>query len=185
MNPDERVRNLINRLARLDVARTWTGDVNPAQRAALEYLRDANQFSRTPSHVAEYLGTTRGTMSQTLKALLRKEYVREERSASDRRSISYTLTEHGAAIVTDENILAGAFGSLSPTEVATLETVLSGGLKKILEQNGSRSFGLCYSCNFHTINNEHPYCKLLSLPLTEVESEKICVEHQTGMQSGR
>jgi DNA-binding MarR family transcriptional regulator len=179
MKPDERVRNLINRLARLDGAGTWSGDVNPAQRAALEYLREANRFSRKPSHVAEYLGTTRGTMSQTLKALLRKGYVREERSASDRRSISYTLTEYGSAIMTDEKLLTKAFGSLSPTEIATLETALSNGLQKVLEHNGNRSFGLCSSCNFHVTREGQPYCKLLSLPLTPVESEKICVEHQT------
>ena len=179
MKPDERVRNLINRLARLDGADSWAGDVNPAQHAALEYLRDANQFSRKPSHVAEYLGTTRGTMSQTLKALLRKGYVQEERSPSDKRSIFYTLTKHGSAIVTDKKLLADAFGSLSPADIATLETALGNGLQKVLEHNGNRPFGLCSRCNFHVIEEGQSYCKLLSLPLTPIESEKICVEHQT------
>jgi DNA-binding MarR family transcriptional regulator len=183
MKPDERVRSLINRLARLDGSRTWTADVNPAQRAALEYLRDANRFSRAPSHVAEFLGTTRGTMSQTLKALLRKGLVLEERSVSDRRSISYALTGKGTAILTDKTILADAFASLSPAENAALETALSDGLRKVLAHNGNRSFGQCNSCTFHATKDQQPYCTLLSLALTPVESEKICVEHQERRQA--
>jgi DNA-binding MarR family transcriptional regulator len=91
MNSAYQIRALINRLARLDAAETWEVDLNPAQLAALDYLVRANRFSRAPSQVAEYLGTTRGTMSQTLKSLVRKGYLTERGSESDRRSISYTF----------------------------------------------------------------------------------------------
>ena len=40
-----------------------------------------------------YLGTTRGTMSQTLKALENKGYVAGEPSETDKRSLSYALTD--------------------------------------------------------------------------------------------
>ena len=178
MTTDERIRYLINRLARLDSTDSWTSDLNPTQRAAMEYLDAANRFSRAPSHVAEFLGTTRGTMSQTLKALLRKGYVSEERSESDKRSISYALTDHGIAILRGKNILSEAFGNLSPTQSAALETLLSDGLRTALGSNNHRPFGQCSTCAFHINQRGKSFCKLLSMPLNTGDSEKICVEHQ-------
>ncbi|MFC6657468.1 MarR family transcriptional regulator [Roseibium salinum] len=91
----EIVRDLIDRLSRLIAAEEWNGPLNPSQFAALSYLARANRFSRAPSHVADYLATTRGTASQTLKALARKGLIAETRSQEDKRSIRYDVTDHG------------------------------------------------------------------------------------------
>ena len=178
MTSSEQIRLLINRLARLDSAESWSADINPAQRAALEYLRDANRFSRSPSHVAEFLGTTRGTMSQTLKALSRKGYVLEERSESDKRSISYALSEHGAALLSAQNPISTTFDDLDAKTSQDLEAVLRLSLRNIVEANAGKSFGLCKTCDFHESENGKPFCALLTLPLTAGDAEKICVEHQ-------
>ncbi|MDG1431396.1 MAG: MarR family winged helix-turn-helix transcriptional regulator [Paracoccaceae bacterium] len=61
----------------------------------MDYLGQANRFSRSPSHVAEYLGTTRGTVSQSFKSLVQKGYVTEHRSKFDKRIISFELTASG------------------------------------------------------------------------------------------
>ena len=62
-----RIRTLIERLAKITTAVDWQDGLNPAQYNALSYLALANRYSRSPSHVADYLCTTRGTASQTLK----------------------------------------------------------------------------------------------------------------------
>ena len=41
----------------------------PVQLAMLGYLRDANRYSNMPQCLAEYLGLTKGTVSQSLKIL--------------------------------------------------------------------------------------------------------------------
>ncbi|MFV1635860.1 MULTISPECIES: MarR family winged helix-turn-helix transcriptional regulator [Phaeobacter] len=178
MKPDHGIRILINRLARIDSAAGWTGDLNPTQRAALEYLIEANQFSRSPSHVAEYLGTTRGTMSQTLKALVRKGYAAERRQKSDQRSISYELTEAGVTAVTEPNPIADAIGSLP----AGVQNALGDGLLKSLRQalaaNGGHSFGKCKTCAYHEADSENGFCSLLKLALEPGENDKICIEHK-------
>ena len=74
------IRDLIDRLTRLAAAEEWNGPLNPSQFAALNYLARANRFSRATSHVADFLATTRGTASQTLKALSRKELIAETSS---------------------------------------------------------------------------------------------------------
>ena len=178
MTSEQKIRALMNRLARLDSASSWSGDLNPVQRSALEYLRDANRFSRSPSHVAEFLGTTRGTMSQTLKALLRKGFVEEVRSESDKRSISYALTRTGRAVFEEDGVIAAALTRLMDQDVVGLESGLRKMLRQALKLNGGKSFGQCSSCRYHQTANGGAFCQLLSLPLSAEDSEKICVEHE-------
>lgn len=172
------IRILINRLARIDSAAGWTGDLNPTQRAALEYLSDANQFSRSPSHVAEYLGTTRGTMSQTLKALVRKGYAAEHRQKSDQRSISYELSKAGASVLTEANPIADAIGNLPSSVQVSLKDGLLQSLMLALAANGGHSFGKCMTCAYHKKGQENGFCSLLEVSLERGEEEKICIEHK-------
>lgn len=178
MKEEDKIRALINRLARIDASSIWTGDINPSQRAALEYLAQANRFSRAPSHVADYLGTTRGTMSQTLKALLQKGYVEEERLAGDRRSISYFLTKKGQEAVSDSMMISAVLGSLDPGERNMLRNGLESLLRGTLAANGSRFFGLCKTCRYHQVKGKGGYCTLLSEPLKPREGDLICHEHK-------
>jgi DNA-binding MarR family transcriptional regulator len=63
---------LIDRLDRLTRSGGSIAELNPAQWEALRYLSRANRFSRTPAALAGYVGSTRGTISQTLIALEQK-----------------------------------------------------------------------------------------------------------------
>lgn len=177
MDATEQIRALVNRLARLDASETWGDDLNPAQIAALDYLARANRFSRAPSHVAEYCGTTRGTMSQTLKALERKGHLSETRSESDRRSISYSLTPSGRAIAARGNAMSRAIGSLEAAGQQALRDGLAAVLTARLAAHGGRAFGICQSCAHHRKTDDGAYCALLSLPLAPAEVTQICNEH--------
>lgn len=176
MKTADHIRALITRLARLDAAETWDNDLNPAQISALEYLSRANRFSRAPSHVAEYLRTTRGTMSQTLKALMRKGYVIETRSEADRRSIRYDLTEAGAESSNRIAALTAAIETLPVDRQTELVNDLSAVLTSRLAAQDGRAFGLCRTCAHHRTTGEGAYCALLSLPLAPEETEQICHE---------
>ncbi|WP_281973216.1 MarR family winged helix-turn-helix transcriptional regulator [Ruegeria faecimaris] len=178
MNTEHRIRTLINRLARIDGSEVWAGDLNPTQRMALEYLAEANMFSRSPSQVAEYIGTTRGTMSQTLKALTRKGYVEEHRKELDQRSISYDLTKEGVKIVRQPNPVAQAIGDMPVENQVMLEQGLMQSLSLALAANGGRSFGQCKSCTYHDTTTENGFCKLLGVSLDVGEKDKICIEHE-------
>ncbi len=176
MNKPDQIRALINRLARLDAAETWEVDLNPAQIAALDYLARANRFSRAPSQVAEYLGTTRGTMSQTLKSLVRKGYLTERGSETDRRSISYDLTPSGIALAGRQGTLARAVADLTAGDQASLSASLSAILAARLSANRGRAFGICNTCAHHRVIGEDAFCALLSLPLAPEETTQICHE---------
>lgn len=170
------IRELIVRLARLEAASGWEGDLNPVQREALGYLARANRFSRSPSHVADYLGTTRGTTSQSLKTLERKGYIIEERSETDRRSISYSLTEQGRTAQNGTGLLEGSLEGMPLQDQKALKDGLQGILQGVVEKNGGKPFGLCKECAHNQSTEEGHFCSLLSESLEPFESQQICHE---------
>lgn len=178
MTRSDNIRSLINRLARLDAAEIWESPLNPAQIGALEYLARANRFSRSPSHVADYLGTTRGTMSQTLKSLARRGFVEERRSETDKRSISYELTGAGRPFASRGRDLIEAIEALPETERAGLDAALSDLLAFQLRRGGMRQFGVCRACTHHRVTQDGPFCALLALKLLPEEVDQICHEQE-------
>ena len=60
---------LLLQVGRLIQAEGYDGELSPAQWMALRFFARANPFSRTPSAFAEFQATTRGTATQTIKAL--------------------------------------------------------------------------------------------------------------------
>ena len=51
----------------------------------LHYLRQANRYSNTPQALGEYLGLTKGTVSQSLKRLEARGWVKRVADARDGR----------------------------------------------------------------------------------------------------
>ncbi|MGJ8617564.1 MAG: MarR family winged helix-turn-helix transcriptional regulator [Sulfitobacter sp.] len=179
MSQELHIRDLITRLARLDAATAWSGDLNPTQRAVLDYLGRANRFSRSPSHVAEYLGSTRGTVSQSLKSLSQKGYVTERRSTLDKRAISIELTAKGHAIARVDTPLTDVLSATPTEENDALLAALSRVLSDMLARNNGRAFGICKTCKYNNTTSDGGYCTLLSEPLLPVETTQICFEQES------
>jgi DNA-binding MarR family transcriptional regulator len=171
------LHHLIDRVARLSLADDWAGGLNPSQRAALGYLAQANRFSRAPSHVAGYLGATRGTVSQTLHVLERKGLVRKAHSATDRRAISYDVTAAGHVALGRARGLDAAIAAIPADTLQALQHGIVAVLQEMLVTNGGRSFGLCRTCRHHESTAGGARCALLDVDLAVVEAGQICQEH--------
>lgn len=168
---------LLERVTRLGAADAWRDQLNPTQLATLEYLSRANRFSRAPSHVADYLGATRGTVSQTIKALERKGFVTETRSSTDKRRTSYSVTPTGSAAMSGAQEITQVLRAL-PTPLRNgLEAGLRGVLEGLLQQREGRSFGICRTCQHHQTGPKSAYCRLLQVNLSLEEPNQICHEH--------
>lgn len=177
-----RATHLIERMARLMRADDHASGLNPAQAEALRYLARANRYSRTPAALAEFLGSTRGTVSQTLLALEAKGLIERQPNARDGRSVNLLLTAAGQDFVTTDPSLslAGAIGASGVD--ARLANDLEAALRMALAQRGGRAFGACFSCKHfrrdqHTDSAPH-HCALLNEPLSEPDSRAICVEQK-------
>jgi DNA-binding MarR family transcriptional regulator len=171
MTPQAEIMLLLDRLARLHAARRRAVTLTDAQCAALEYLARANRFSRSPSVIADYLATTRGTASQTLKALADKGLIVEEETEGDRRQRRYALTESGRALV--------ASWLAAPAEADIAETLQAARtlLRSLVLAIGGKTFGLCGACRHHVVGaGGSRSCSLLKLALALEEAGQLCHE---------
>ncbi|MDZ5697464.1 MarR family winged helix-turn-helix transcriptional regulator [Chelativorans sp. M5D2P16] len=186
MSEDEarRAADLIERIGRLIQAEEQKSPLNPAQWEALRYLEKANRFSRTPAALAEYLGSTRGTVSQTLIALEKKGCVERRQSTRDRRSVDMTLTDAGRAQLAEDPLREFAAHIAATGTDGTLEEALSAVLHEAILQNRSKSFGICATCRFFRRDERAgdrtmPHrCALLDVPLSDDDSGRICAEQE-------
>ena len=167
---------MIDRLSRLTAADDRTGDLNPAQAASLDYLGRANRFSRAPSHVADYLGATRGTVSQTLKALERKGLIQARSNPDDRRGLIYDLTPEGAQWADRIRASEAALETLDKPDRAALDRGLRAAMTSMLEVRGGRPFGICGLCRYHETDGAGRRCALLDVALAAPEAAQICHE---------
>lgn len=172
----------IDRLARSDEA---AGGLNPAQWEALRFVARANRFSRTPAALAEFLGSTRGTVSQSLIALEQKGHVTRVPSAQDRRSVVLGLTALGERMLKNDPIrrLAADLAAGEPDRLPALVETLKDVLAAMVARNGGRAFGVCSACR-HFRKGGGPgarqphYCSLLDAALSDADSRAICVEQE-------
>ncbi|MGE3147601.1 MAG: MarR family transcriptional regulator [Pseudorhodoplanes sp.] len=177
--------HLIDRLDRLSRSGVPVAGLNPAQWEALRYLARANRFSRTPAALADYLGSTRGTVSQTLITLAQKGFVSREPSERDRRVVELALTKRGVAALRQDPILALAedVAQATGSEAAALVHALRATLRGALVRNNGRPFGVCRTCRHFrrnaTPDSRMPHrCNLLDEPLSEADETGICVEQE-------
>lgn len=172
-----RIKELIDRLGRISAAGEWSEDINPTQWTALSYLARANRFSRSPSQVSDFMTATRGTVSQTLKALARKGLITEVRSEHDKRSISYSITEKGKMLFQKTSTIEDAALALNNEETSSLLAGLETLARNALKQRELRAFGICETCKHHRKEAQGRFCDLLKVPLSPAETKQICHEH--------
>lgn len=185
MNTDaHKAADLIERIARLMQAEEQKGPLNPTQWEALRYFAKANRFSRTPAALAEYLGSTRGTVSQTVIALEKKDCIKRTPSARDKRSVEIAVTPLGEQQLANDPRQKLASSIEATGTGLPLEDALSQVLSEAILRNNAKSFGICASCRFflRTDKSEKSdvshHCGLLNVPLSDKDAEKICVEHE-------
>jgi len=126
----------LDRLSRLTAAFNRRDDLNATQMAALAYLANAEGAARKPSKVADYLAATRGTVSQTLKSLLRKGLLVETPSADDGRSVEYTLSAKGHQIAQADNPLFAVLADMPAEGRKTLMSALDDLLYRLQQARG-------------------------------------------------
>jgi DNA-binding MarR family transcriptional regulator len=177
--------HLIDRLERLARSGDQAAEINPVQWKAMRYLARANRFSRTPAALADYLASTRGTVSQTLISLEEKGIVARGPSRRDRRSVELSLTASGMRMLKRDPLLALAGDIEAATGPRLDEFVenLRASLRQAIGRNEGRAFGACQGCrHFRRAmrpNSRFPHhCALLDEPLSEADSLHICVEQE-------
>ncbi|WP_041795587.1 MarR family winged helix-turn-helix transcriptional regulator [Pararhodospirillum photometricum] len=98
------VAELLTQVGRLTHSRGFTGGLNPAQWMALRYFSQANESVATVMKFAEHYGSSRGTASQSISALVRKGYLVRQPSRGKKSSHVLVLTEAGRMLIEHDPI---------------------------------------------------------------------------------
>ncbi|WP_156092610.1 MarR family winged helix-turn-helix transcriptional regulator [Rhodovibrio salinarum] len=118
------VAHSLEQLVRVHFARSFVHGLKPAQWHALRYFAVMPQEQRTVTAFARHRGSTMGTASTTISALVRKGYL--GRRGSGARNSGLHVTEEGHELLSDDpiNELVQAIDTLDPQERSALERAL-------------------------------------------------------------
>jgi DNA-binding MarR family transcriptional regulator len=148
---------------------------------ALNYLSRCNKYSNTPGALTNYLGMTRGTVSQSLSLLEKKGYIKKTANINDRRVIHLELLPEGKTILEQaqpaELFIKAAAMMEKKGDIINYETAFANMLTALQKANQSQSFGICKTCHYFTTMDDSFLCGLTKEQLSESDSEKICQEH--------
>jgi len=155
---------------------------------ALRFLSRANRFSRTPSALASYVGTTRVTASFIIGELERLGYVERKRSAKDKRSVMLNVTQQGKKFLTRDpvNGLVDAIVVLDDdSKIGFRDT-----LRRVLDQADAAEqrhhTDVCKRCIFlredRTASENKAAveftCRMFRAPIAEAEIDLLCTSFE-------
>ena len=118
------VAHALEQLVRVHFARSFVQGLKPAQWHALRYFAVMPLEDRTVTAFARHRGSTMGTASTTISALVRKGYL--GRSSGSARNSGLYVTDKGHELLRDDpiNELVRAIDTLDTAERDALERAL-------------------------------------------------------------
>ncbi len=149
-------------------------DVQLVHLEILHYLSICNKHSNTAKDLSDYLGQTKGSISQSLKFIEQARHIERKPCPNDGRVTRLYLTAKGKACLKD--ISKDTLPALPQNDltIETLKALLHGWQTK----SDLRGFGQCKSCCYNqSLDNGKFYCGLLDEPLSKSDTQKICKEH--------
>ncbi len=159
--------------------------LQPVQLEVLHYLSVCNQYSNTPMAVTEYLGQTKGTVSQTLNVLEKKGLLSKQLDKNDRRIYHLKVSSKGRRLLNNTiptTMFVNACELLTEKEQSEIENSLKKLLTTLLQANNMKTFGICRSCRYNSkIKKENYFCNLVQQPLTNDDISLICREHESNI----
>jgi len=161
--------------------------LQPVHVQTLDYLAHCNRFSDTPAAVTDYLGLTKGTVSQTLQVLVRKGYIEKKQDKTDKRIVHLQILAEGKELldsIPPFDVFIKAEEAIANKQFDSISEALYEALVALQNVNGDSSFGQCKNCITFSEENDHYYCLLMQQPLSQADIEKICREYISITNSG-
>lgn len=173
----ERLANLLRQEVR---AEGQSLGLQPVQQEALYYLSICNRYSDTTLAVTEYLGLTKGTVSQSLKILENKALIARERDNKDKRITHLKLTDKGQKFLADTcppQKYTLAIQQLSDENKNQTTKLMQQVLRNYQTMTGRTAFGVCHNCKYNQKTTQGMICGLTKEALSLKDSELICREY--------
>lgn len=188
MTAPDTIATLVDRLSRIAHSLQFSEGLNPAQWNALRFLSKANKYSTSPGVLADYLGCTKGTISQTLISLESKGLIERIRCDEDRRKVRLGLTEAGQAILQNDPLhrIERASAGVPLPHRESMVAAMTQMVDDLCPNHAGPSFGKCGECCHLDCSrgaddcDGAQRCGLTGETLDEGELKQICVDFCVG-----
>ncbi len=155
--------------------------LQPVHFQLLNYLARCNKYSDTPAATANFLGMTRGTVSQSIIILEKKGYIAKIQDEHDKRVVHLSLLDKGREILQQARPteLFNNAVKIFNSEISSMsgDKIFAHALTALQKANNSQTFGTCKTCKHFSIVGDGYFCQLTREELSQEDSEKICQEH--------
>lgn len=131
---------VMEQVAQLSYSFGFSGNLRPAQWAALRYFGRAQEAARTVSAFADHNHTSRSSASQTIHVLVGRGLLVRRPAPGDRRSHRLDLTEEAHVLLRKDPLqeLVGSIGEMSERERFELAERLEQLLKSLMRRRLAR-----------------------------------------------
>ena len=156
--------------------------LSPIQIQILVFIAYHKQELCKVSHLAKEFGMTKPTISDAIKVLVKKKYVKKDTSSDDSRSYTIILTQLGKDTVSQtENFANPIQQQLEGIPPENLENVFETLSHLIYQLNQNQILTVqrtCYGCSFFEKDQERNYCRLLEKELLAPDIRLDCPEFE-------
>lgn len=141
----------------------------------IQYLSICNRYSNTTQSISEYLGQTKGSISQSLSILEGMQLVKRTQDKNDKRVFHLALTTKGEIL--SRRLKINFEGDL-PNSDKFMDLFMEL-LSALQKKNNLKSFGQCSTCKFNeSLVGGKVRCGLTLENLSKEDINKICREHK-------
>lgn len=160
--------------------------LTPTQAQILARLRAAGPL--TLRRLADELGITPASASDSVRVLVERGLVTKDRTATDRRALALALTEAGAREAEADgswpDLLIEAVDELAPEEQAVLLRALTKMIRTLQRDRRIAVARMCATC-VHFVPNAHPddadaphHCAFVDAPFGDRQLRIDCPDHR-------
>lgn len=141
----------------------------------LQYLTMCNDYSNTAQALVEYLGQTKGSISQSLTLMQKSEQIERRACSKDKRVSKLHITKRGRAVYNRVRDRLALHNTVNSSAIDAIKSLLG----EWQGQTGRPSFGQCKSCRYNQQrDNGEFFCGLTKDDLSNLDILKICREHE-------
>jgi DNA-binding MarR family transcriptional regulator len=156
--------------------------ISPIQIQLMIFIAYHKEELRTVSYLAKEFNVTKPTISDSIKTLEKKGFIKKKYSKIDSRSFQSSLTKAGIELVKEtEKFTSPIENQMELIETKELEIIFSSLNKLIFNLNKIGIISvqrMCFGCTFYSNEDDLNFCNLLDKKLNESELRIDCPEYK-------
>lgn len=157
--------------------------LSPIQIQLMIFIQHHSQDKSTISYLAQEFNFTKPTISDSIKVLEQKQYIKKITDSVDTRSYTIQLTTQGKKIVTETENFANSLTEIVSKSTQTDKLVLWDNITKLIIQLNKLEVisvqRTCFNCKHYSIKNKIHFCNLLDQKLQTQDIRIDCEEFET------